>query len=151
MEENTSLFSLSIDPVTKTHLTETAKWARFLAIVGFLCLLLLIVFGVVTSLTISRYEDLYTGYNGRRSMMQGLGVGMAIIYILIAVIAFFPFLFMFRFASQMRNALYANDQNLLNSSFQNLKVYFRYVGIITIIALVLMAFSIFMQIVGRAI
>jgi len=42
---------------------------------------------------------------------------------------------MFRFANQMKTALYGNDQEDLNASFQNLKKYFRYVGIITIISL----------------
>jgi ABC-type nickel/cobalt efflux system permease component RcnA len=35
----------------------------------------------------------------------------------------------------MKTALYGNDQENLNSSFQNLKRYFRYVGIITIIGI----------------
>jgi hypothetical protein len=42
---------------------------------------------------------------------------------------------MFRFASQMKTALYSNDQESLNTSFQNLKRYFRYLGIITIIGM----------------
>jgi len=36
----------------------------------------------------------------------------------------------------MSRALNANDQLALNSSFQNLKLYFRYLGIITILFLV---------------
>ena len=55
-------------------------------------------------------------------MRDGLGVGVAIMYIIIAVIAFFPFLFILRFANQMKAALHSNDQDLLNSSFQNLKI-----------------------------
>ena len=43
MESNQSLFSLNIDPVTKVHLSEMAKWARFLAIIGIISLVLMVV------------------------------------------------------------------------------------------------------------
>ena len=56
-------------------------------------------------------------------------------FIVAAVIWFFPLLYMLRFANQMKTALYGNDQENLNVSFQNLKRYFRYVGIITIIGI----------------
>jgi hypothetical protein len=52
-----------------------------------------------------------------------------------AVVGFFPLLYMLRFANQMRTALDGNDQEKLNESFQNLKRYFRYFGIITIIGM----------------
>lgn len=151
MEETTPLFSLSIDPATKSHLSETAKWARFLAVAGLIFLILLIFFGLYSTLVISRYEDVFNGYTGRRGYFESIGVGVAILYVVIAVVAFFPLLFMLRFAGQMRNALSANDQALLNSSFQNLKVYFRYLGIVTIIFLVLTVLSMLLGILGNAV
>jgi hypothetical protein len=150
MEETASLFSLTIDPSSKAHLSETAKWARFLAIVGFVFILFMVIVGVYSSLTISRYEDMFSGYNGRRTFIESLGVGVAITYIIIAAVAFFPFLFMLRFANEMRRALSSNNQTALNASFQNLKVYFRYLGIILIVCLVMMALSLLIGIFGRA-
>jgi len=58
---------------------------------------------------------------------------MIILYVGIAVIYFFPCLFLLRFANHMKNALNTDDQVTLNTSFQNLKIMFRYVGIVTII------------------
>lgn len=150
MEETSSLFSLSIDPASKSHLTETAKWARFLAIVGFVFIVLMVIVGVYSSLAISGYEDGYDGNAGQRSLMNSLGVGMAVAYLLLSLIAFFPFLFLLRFATNMHNALAANNQSALNDAFLNLKVYFRYLGIIFIICLVMMLLSVFMGIVGSA-
>jgi hypothetical protein len=137
MEEKQSLFSLSIDPVTKTHLAESARWAKFLAIVALVFLVFMTAFVVYTSTTINRYETTY----GNTSLVQSLGVGMAVMYLVFAVIAFFPILYMLRFANEMKRALAANDQNTLNHSFQNLKVYFRYLGIVTIISLLLMGLT----------
>lgn len=151
MEESTSLFSLSIDPATKAHLSETAKWARFLAIVGLVFMVLLVVIGLYSTLMISRYENELTGRYGERSFLASIGTGVAAMYVIMAVVAFFPLLFMLRFAAQMRNALASNDQTLLNSSFQNLKIYFRYLGIVTIIFLLLIVLSLFMGILGRSV
>jgi ATP/ADP translocase len=66
---------------------------------------------------------------------RGLGAVATVLYILMALLYFFPCLFLFNFASKMKTALLSNDQNSLNSSFQNLKKTFRYVGVLTIIVL----------------
>lgn len=149
--QNQSLFSLSIDPVTKTHLIETSKWARFLAIVGFIALGLMLLFGIYMSTVFSsmdRFDNLY----GRSSsnVFSMLGAGMAVFYIVVAVIMFFPLLFLLRFANRMRSALAGNDQEVLNGSFQNLKAYFRYLGVITIIGLAFYALTIIIAILGAA-
>ena len=65
-----------------------------------------------------------------------MGAVMAFYYIVIALIYFFPCLFLFRFATKMKVALASNDQETLNTSFQNLKATFRYMGIVTIVMLV---------------
>jgi uncharacterized membrane protein (DUF485 family) len=63
---------------------------------------------------------------------------------------FFPCLFLFRFASKMKHALAANDQAQLNTSFQNLKSLFRFVGILTIIFLAFYAIAIVFGLLGAA-
>lgn len=151
MDDQTTLFSLSIDPATKAHLSETARWARFLSVIGFLFLILAVFFGLYSTLVISRYEDVFNGYPGRRGLMDSIGIGVAVMYVVVALVAMFPLVFMFRFATQMRNALFSNDQALLNSSFQNLKIYFRYLGIVTIIFLVITLLSMLVGILGRAV
>jgi heme/copper-type cytochrome/quinol oxidase subunit 2 len=134
METNDSpLFSLTIDPVTKSHLTETARWAKFLAITGMVFLCLLIVFGILGS------SFFFTRMQGMESTGANFTSYASMIFgaytIIIAVIWFFPLLFSLRFANQMKQALAGNDQEALNSSFQNLKKTIRYIGIVTIVGL----------------
>lgn len=109
-----------------------------MAIVGMVGLGLMVVFGLVYSIWISTMmgtmQDRY-GVQSPGAYGGGLAVGSALIFIIMAVVAFFPMLYMLRFANQMKVALYGNDQESLNTSFQNLKRYFRYVGIITIIGI----------------
>ena len=151
-QTNTSLFSLTIDPVTKAHLTEAAKWARFLAITGMVFLVLMIIAGVFGSaMLFSTTSRLESEYGGGATGMGAYGTGIFAAYmIVVAVIYFFPLLFTLRFANNMRTALNANDQQALNISFQNLKACFRFVGILTIIALVFMAIAIIFGIIGAA-
>lgn len=130
MESNQSLFSLNIDPVTKVHLTETARWARFLAIIGFVSLILMVVI-IIGALVFVGAQDTPA------PMFPGMGVAMALYYVIIAAIWFIPLLYLWRFAAAMNTALNGNDQQALNTSFLNLKSCFKFVGIVTVILLVL--------------
>ena len=140
MDQNQqSIFGLSIDEINRAHLTEASKWGRFLAIIGFVICGLIVLGGLVAAFTLSSMEnqlsDLPPQYRSSSSFTSALGVGAAIGYILVAIIYFFPCLFLLRFSNSMKTALAGNDQVQLTESFKNLKVMFRYVGIITIIVL----------------
>lgn len=149
MEENNSLFSLTIDPVTKSHLMESARWGKFLAIIGFILCVLMVVMGIFFGTFMSR---LYSrdAYPGMSDGGNAVTAAMVFLYLIIAVINFFPCLFLFRFATGMKAALNGNDQNTLNTSFQNLKALLRYVGIITIIVLVIYGLGIVFVLLGTA-
>ena len=148
---NSSLFSLTIDPVTKAHLSEAARWARFLAIIGFVFLALMVVGGIFLSTMMAQnMSQLDGGYGGSANVFASMGAGLAVLYIIMAVIMFFPLLFLLRFANRTKAALASNDQQVLNTSFQNLKAYFRYIGIITIIILAFYAIAIVFGVLGAA-
>ena len=148
---NTSLFSLSIDPVTKTHLSETARWAKFLAIIGFVFLALMLIGGIISIGTMSYLSSNMGGDTAGFGMFAGYGIGfLAFFFIIVAVIVFFPLMFLLRFANHMKAALASNDQQKLNTSFQNLKAYFRFWGIISIIVLAFYAIIFIFGIFGAA-
>src|SRR5215204_3885925 len=144
-DQNTSLFGLGIDNISKSHLSEAAKWARFLAICSFIFLGLMVVYGIFMSFVIvnmaSSMSQFDSAYNAN-SLKNIMGIGMIIFYIVCAVIAFFPYYFLLRFANKMKAALVSNDQDALNGSFQNLKILYRYMGILMIISLVFIIFAI---------
>lgn len=148
---SSSLFSLTIDPVTKAHLNETAKWARFLAIVGMVVLLLGLIVALMGATIFSTFFGLSTGTDAvANSALAAARIGMVVGVVITSAILFFPLLFLLRFANAMRRAIAANDQNKLNVSFQNLKIYFRYLGILVIIFLVLYGIIIAIGIIGVA-
>jgi hypothetical protein len=149
MEQNSSLFEFGIDDTTRIHLAETAKWAKFLSIVGFImCGLIVIVSffaGTIFSTSMNRYNEYNDGAG-----FAGLGIVVTILYLAIGVLYFFPCLFLFRFANQMTAALNTNEQLSLNNSFQNLKRMFRFMGILTIVVISLYILVFIFGIVGAA-
>ena len=77
-----------------------------------------------------------------------MGVGFTLYLLVCAAIGFFPFFFLYRFSTKAKAALASGDQESLNVSLQNLKVYFRYLGIITIIILALYAIILLIALLG---
>jgi len=136
-QQDSSLFGMNVDQVGKSHLADAARWAKFLSIMGFIGCGLVVLIGVFFG---SIFGILTTGLErnspyGNMPNSAPFGAAMAFIYIVIALIYFFPCLFLFRFASKMKSALASNDQETLNISFQNLKATFRFIGILTLIGL----------------
>jgi len=150
--QDTSLFGMNVDQTGKAHLAEAARWGKFLSIIGFIICGLIVLVGIFAStffnLMVNRYDR--SSYSDLPAPSQGFGIIMAIYYIVIAVVYFFPCLFLYRFANKMKTALESNDQELLNGSFQNLKATFRFIGILTLIGLVFAVLAFLIVILGAA-
>jgi len=141
MEENTqeSLFDLQVDAKSSAHLSESAKWAKFVAIVGFVFCGLVLIAGFFTKTFSTRS---FGNYSERTETTGDASRIMAIVIALImALIYFFPCLFLFKFSNKMLAALRSNDQEQLSGSFRNLKSYYKFVGILLIVFLSLMLLS----------
>jgi len=134
MENERSLFNLEIDAIGKSHLTDTAKWARFLAIAGLVSLVLILIGSLI--ITINNYNKSTDPFSPQVDRTADI-TGSIIAAILIVVLYFFPFYFLLKFANKMKAALAADDALSLNESFRNLKASFRYVGVLTIIFMAL--------------
>jgi hypothetical protein len=119
---------IEIDEKTLKHLNTTRKWAMFLAIIGFIVLGLIIVIGLIagTFLTVFNLSD------------KGIGVPESLMFIpvlLIALIYFFPVLFLFRFSKHTGHAIQTLDKEDLHKAVRNLKSYFVYIGTLIILGI----------------
>ena len=126
---------LLIDNISQTHLKETAMWTKFLAITGFILSILITVGAVFIR---NMFNKLSSGLPGGKEMGTMAGGMIMVIYFFVAAIAFLMSVFLFRFSINMQAALKANDQETLNLSFQNLKNFYRFAGIITILYLIIL-------------
>jgi hypothetical protein len=132
---NESLFELAIDEQSISYLSDIAKWAKFLSIVGFI---LCGMFVMGSLLAASFASDFYSYPSNSRLIRQTFSIGsifVTMIYILIALLCFFPYLYLYNFSTKMQMALRNNDQGNLHASFNNLRSCFKFVGILTIIML----------------
>ena len=149
--QDADLFGLSIDTTGRAHLSEAAKWARFLAIVGFVFIAF---FAVIAIAGGSYIANMFGRVNPYTEISSGLTTGMTVAiityYLCIGLLVFFAYLFLYRFAVNMRMALHGNNQELLNRSFQNLKILYRYWGILTVIGVIFFGLVFVIAIMGRA-
>jgi hypothetical protein len=142
---NTNLFELQVDHEASSYLRDAARWAKFLAIVGF------VICGIIVLVALFAGSMLATSFGamGARGS-TAMGAMVSVIYIIIALISFFPWLFLFNFASKMQVALRNNDQVQLNQSFKNLKSCYRFLGILMIIYLCFIALALIFGAIGAA-
>jgi hypothetical protein len=134
-----NLFDLQIDHQSSAYLSQAAKWAKFLAIVGFVFCGFFLLWGIFAGTII----NIFTSKLGSESAFPmgsaaAAGLSNAILFIfalIFAAVYFFPCFFLYRFATKMQVALRNNDQGFLNNSFGNLKSFYKYIGILMIIAL----------------
>ena len=135
MDNEKSLFDLQLDSLGKSYLKETAKWARFLSIAGFIGLGLILIISVIAALG----ESNSGRYNGGKDEFYTAGymMGTVIGSLIVLLIFFFPCYFLLLFANKMNKALVAEDAASLNEAFKNLKATFRYSGVLTIIFIAL--------------
>ena len=122
---------LTIDDVAISHLKECLIWGKFLGIMGFVYSGVIAVSGIFTGIIFSGIWNIHSRRNIR--IMEG-GV-ILLIYLMGAAIIFFMSLYLFRFVKKMQTAVSTNNQEDLSDAFRNLKLYLRFAGIISIIAL----------------
>ncbi len=132
-----------IDSQIKEYLTEASRWGKFLAILGYILIGLLVLAGIIMALTLS--------VAGKMTDLNfPLGI-FSLIYIIIAAIYVIPVNYLYRFSTHMKQGLTTDDSQAVTSGFANLKALFKFVGVFTIIVLALYALIFLVAIVVGAI
>jgi hypothetical protein len=116
---------LIVSPLASGYLNETGKWSKFLAILGFCFIGLIVVAGLFAG----------TIFSAMNSELPYPGFMMGVIYIVMGLLYFFPMYYLFKFSTQVRAALMRKDSRELDSAFENLKSHYKYIGIFMIITL----------------
>ncbi|MBA2250134.1 MAG: hypothetical protein H0W12_08065 [Chitinophagaceae bacterium] len=118
---------LQVTPATENYLVAAAKWGKFLAIVGFIFCGLMVVMSFLIGSVLSNYSS-YATYNINP-------IYLTVLYIVLAIILFFPCFFLYKFSVKMQQAIKSKNQENLDMAFSNLKSLFKFYGIVTIITL----------------
>jgi hypothetical protein len=128
--------SFNFTNTMKGYLTETAKWGKFLAIASFVG----IGFIVVLAFSIGALFEKLGSQPGMEGMnviggASAFGAMLTIMYLLCAVLMFFPALYLFKFSTGALKSLPSMDLNGIEKALSNLKSLFKFYGVFTIIIL----------------
>lgn len=138
----TELEQLTITSTSKSFLRETAKWAKFLAIIGFILIGFMLVFAIFATTIFDMAAKMQPGIPG------GLGIAMTITYVVLAIIYFFPVYYLLQFSNKMKVALSTKNDETLAKSFEMLKSHYKFIGVFTIITLSLYTLLIVVSVMG---
>lgn len=129
LEEDVLLDELQVDDVAVPILKESARWAKFLGVVVFVCAGLLLLLGLLAGATIS---SLYGRYY---SVLQNSASIVLVICLFVAAIIVFWGWLLYGFATNVRRAVDFGDQVALEKGIDFLKKYFITAGIFGILGL----------------
>jgi hypothetical protein len=147
--ENLDLLNndLQVTPLSQNFLGEAAKWGRFLSVMGFIfCGFLAIAAFFMPAL----YSRLSTFNQLPPNVVGATATLITVIYLMLAVLLFFPCFYLNRFSVKMRTALNSVSQENFEESFKNLKSLLKFYGISTIIILSFYALVFIIAMLGLA-
>lgn len=130
---------LSLNSAAIDYLRQTAKWGKFLSIVGLVFSGLIIVLGLAFGTFLSAIMAMSP--NANMASEAGLGAskmvtaGVGIFYSIMGLIMAYPPLRLLQFSKQAKIAVDTNDGNAIENALKRLRSVFRFYGIFTIIIL----------------
>jgi len=130
----------------RSYIYETAKWANFLSIVGFVLTAFMVMFsfGVGSFMTVMNNT---LGPENNPYAALGTGV-LTVICFLFALMYFYPSLLLFKYANSAKKAVLFADQPTLSIAMSKMKSFFKFWGILTILMLSLYVLAILFGIVA---
>jgi ABC-type multidrug transport system fused ATPase/permease subunit len=144
MENSLENKRVEIGPEALGYFDTTRKWTMFFAILGFVFLGLMLVFGLLAGSLIRRFTSGMSGMSEMQGMegMNSMGAAggmvtimMFIVFLIMAVIYFFPLFYLLKFSQHAKRAVATCDSNEMTLAFRNIKSYWKYMGILVIILL----------------
>ena len=112
---------------TMKLINETRKWTLFLSILGFIGVGILAVLGFSIGPIIAKYS----GYSLGSTFPSFL---FGFIYLIIAVIFFFPVYFLYKFSVFAKRAFKSFELGDLHLAVKNLRTHYQIIGVIAIIS-----------------
>lgn len=138
---------LQVSSPVQNFLNESAKWGKFLSIVGFIfCGLMAAMSFFVPALIMNMppYNSLPSG------SLAAVTTGMTVVYLALAGLLFFPSFYLFKFSTRMQEALNLASQENFEESLKNLKSMFKFYGIFVIVVLSIYVLIFILLMVGLA-
>lgn len=124
MEENVK--KIELNDIAVNALRVSAKWSLFLAIMGFIGIGFMIIGAIYISSALSAFPD-------NASPIVAMKGVISVIYIVLAALYFPPVYYLFKYATDMKNAIQDRDSEDIGDALNYLKSHHRYLGISMIV------------------
>ena len=138
---------LEITENSREYLKTAASWTRFLAIFSFVAIIFLALVGIIM-LTAGNFIEEVSNKVGNDVPFHGFFRFMGMIYIVLSIVVIFPTLYLFRFSKKTVTALENQDTFVMETAFKNMKSYWKFSGIMAIVALALIPVTFIVSIVA---
>lgn len=117
--------SFTSNSAINEYLIATSKWGKFLAIMGYIGMGILILIAILMMFGLSSL--------GKVSGIKFPVALMGFVYIILAVVYYFPVNYLYKFSVRIKKGLNTKDLPTIESGFRNLKSLFKFMGILTIV------------------
>lgn len=146
MEEQSSFesFESSLTSQAKDYLKESGKWCKFLSIMGFIGIGLMVLAGVFMG-----FAGSLAGMNQMSNLPSTFPTAiLSMVYIVMALIYFFPVYYLYKYSVKIIDAVNSNDSNGLEKGLGYLKSHHKFLGITMLVILSLYALIFIVAIFG---
>ncbi len=140
MSDESSGYKLGLTDEALLHLGQVRKWAAFLSILGFICIGLMVLFGLSFGFLIN--------LSGQETEFSHFPAFFAsFFYICLAGVYFFPIFFLYQFSVHAKNGLAQSDAVQLAVAMKYLKNHYVFIGVLAIVALALIPIGIVLAVI----
>ncbi len=109
---------------------QASQWSKFIAIVGFIVIGFLVLAGLFAGIAASYISDNHVS-------LPFPPFWISFIYLLVALIFFFPIYYLYSFSSKAHAAISTQNGVSMDEAFKNLKAHYKFISIFFIITLCL--------------
>ncbi|MBW4890358.1 hypothetical protein KXQ82_11545 [Mucilaginibacter sp. HMF5004] len=117
-------------------LQRAAKWAKFLAIIGFICTGFIVIVALFFGTIMSTLSALSPNAGVASAAVGGF---VSVIYLILAAVLFTINLFLYQFATRTLNGVALKDKETIEKGIHRLQSFFKAYGIVMIVYLSFLA------------
>lgn len=136
--------TLIITEDIRSYIYDTAKWTKFLSVIGF-------VFCAMTAMaafSASAFISALAAMDPANPLVKIGSETLTVGYLLMALILFYPSFLLFKYSTAAKTGVLYADQEQLNEAMSKMKSLFKFWGIVTIVVIALYMIAIFLGIVA---
>ncbi|NSW45320.1 MAG: hypothetical protein HPY79_05865 [Bacteroidales bacterium] len=130
MEENSMVLNKEI----KSNLLSISKWLKFFSILGLVVIGMMFISSIFLLITQKVLNPIFENYEYNSNyFMPNIFIFMSIFYLFLSIIYLFPIIYLLKASIKLEKGLKENQQETVSNGIYNLKLHFKYMGILTIV------------------